>query len=226
MPSAKTIYRAMKGYTKPLSLIFIILLIDQLSKFWVKLNMTIGQDFSVIGNKVLIHFIENNGMAYGMEFGGEMGKLFLTLFRIIAVAGIGYGLHYMIQKKYHRGFIMTVALIFAGALGNIIDSTFYGIIFSESNFYEKAVLFPEGGGYAAIFHGKVVDMLYFPIIEGHFPTWFPIWSGEHFLFFRPVFNIADSAISVGVVLILLFQKRYFKEEHIEKQSLNSEVLED
>lgn len=216
----------MKAYTKPVLLIAIILLIDQISKFWVKLNMTIGQDFDIIGNKFLIHFIENNGMAYGMEFGGEFGKLFLTLFRIIAVAGIGYGLHYMVKNKYHRGFILNVALIFAGATGNIIDSTFYGLIFSESTFYQKALLFPDGGGYASLFHGKVVDMLYFPLIEGNFPEWFPLWGGEHFLFFRPVFNVADSAISVGVVLILLFQRRYFKEEHVEKESANSEVLED
>ncbi|GHE23665.1 lipoprotein signal peptidase [Sphingobacterium griseoflavum] len=216
----------MKGYTRPLLLIVIILLVDQLSKFWVKLHMTIGQDFKVIGNKFLIHFIENNGMAWGMEFGGEFGKLFLTLFRIIAVAGIGYGLYYMVKNKYHRGFILNVALIFAGALGNIIDSTFYGLIFSESTFYEKATLFPAGGGYSSLFHGKVVDMLYFPLIEGNFPSWFPIWGGEHFLFFRPVFNIADAAISVGVFLILIFQRRYFKEEHVEREYANSEILED
>lgn len=216
----------MKGYTKPLILISTVLLIDQVSKFWVKLNMTIGQDFKVIGNKFLIHFIENNGMAYGLEFGGEAGKLFLTLFRILAVIGIGYGLHYMIKNKYNRGFILNVALILAGALGNIIDSTFYGVIFSESTYYTKATLFPDGGGYSSLFHGKVVDMLYFPLIEGDFPNWFPIWGGEHFLFFRPVFNIADSAISIGVFLILIFQKRYFKEEHTETKSLNSEVIED
>ncbi|MGN0001995.1 MAG: lipoprotein signal peptidase [Sphingobacterium composti] len=216
----------MKGYTKPLILITIILLIDQISKFWVKLNMTIGQDFKIIGEKVMIHFIENPGMAYGMEFGGEYGKLFLTLFRIIAVCGIGYGLHYMIQNKYNRGFILNVALILAGAVGNIIDSVFYGIIFSESTYFEKAVLFPEAGGYASLFHGKVVDMLYFPLINGTFPTWFPIWGGEDFLFFRPVFNVADSAISVGVFLILIFQKRYFKEEHQEKETPHSEIRED
>ncbi|WDF68074.1 lipoprotein signal peptidase [Sphingobacterium oryzagri] len=216
----------MKAYTRPILLISIILLVDQISKFWVKLNMLIGQGFNVLGDKFQIHFIENNGMAYGMEFGGEFGKLFLTLFRIIAVAGIGYGLYYMVKNKYHRGFILNVALIFAGALGNILDSTFYGLLFSESTPFEKATLFPADGGYASIFHGKVVDMLYFPLIEGNFPDWFPIWGGEHFLFFRPVFNVADSAISVGVVLILLFQRRYFKEEHVEKESVNSEVLED
>src|SRR5690606_15904947 len=135
---------------------------------------------------------ENNGMAFGMEFGGEAGKLALSLFRILAVIGIGYGLHHLIQHKYHRGLILNVALIFAGALGNIIDSVFYGVIYN----YEK------------LFHGRVVDMFYFPIIQGHFPTWFPIWAGEDFVFFRPVFNIADSAISIGVIMILIFQKRY------------------
>lgn len=188
--------------------------------------MTIGQDFHVLGDKILIHFIENPGMAYGMEFGGEYGKLFLSIFRIIAVIGIGYGLYYMVKNKYHRGFILNVALIFAGALGNIIDCVFYGMIFSESDYYTKAELFPDAGGYASFLHGKVVDMLYFPLIEGNFPAWFPIWGGEHFLFFRPVFNVADSAISVGVVLILLFQKRYFKEETKEEESVNSEILEE
>lgn len=215
----------MKGYTKPITLITIILLVDQISKIWVKLNMTIGESFNVIGDKFLIHFIENPGMAYGMEFGGEYGKLFLSVFRIIAVCGIGYGLHYMIKNKYNRGFILNVALIFAGALGNILDSAFYGLMFSDSTPYEKATLFPEHG-YATFLHGYVVDMLYFPLMEGTFPTWFPVWGGEHFLFFRPVFNIADSAISVGVALILIFQKRYFKEEHKESDSVHDEVLED
>ena len=215
----------MKGYTRPITLIAIILLVDQISKIWVKLNMTIGQSFNVIGDKFLIHFIENPGMAYGMEFGGEYGKLFLSVFRIIAVCGIGYGLHYMIKHKYNRGFILNVALIFSGALGNILDSAFYGLFFSESTPFEKAVLFPEKG-YATFLHGYVVDMLYFPLIEGNFPSWFPIWGGEHFLFFRPVFNIADSAISVGVALILLFQKRYFKEEHKDSNNVHDEILED
>ena len=225
----------MKGYTRPITLITIILLLDQISKFWVKLNMTIGQDFKVLGDKFLIHFIENPGMAYGMEFGGEYGKLFLTVFRILAVGGIGYGLHYMIQNKFNRGFILNVALIFAGAVGNIIDSVFYGVIFDKGTAFAPEVNAWMGysgvakldfSGYSSLFHGCVVDMLYFPLIEGNFPDWFPIWGGEHFLFFRPVFNIADSAISVGVFLILIFQKRYFKEEHQEKETPHSEVLED
>ncbi len=216
----------MKGYTKPFILIISVLLIDQLSKLWIKLNMTLGQEYNILGDWFIIHFTENNGMAFGLEFGGEAGKLALSLFRIAAVIGIAYGLHYMIKHKYHRGFILNVALIFAGAMGNIIDSTFYGLIFSESTWFEKARIFPVEGGYSSLLHGKVVDMLYFPIIKGDFPTWFPIWGGEDFLFFRPVFNIADSAITVGVALILIYQKRYFKEEIVEPESYNSEIVED
>ncbi|WP_134089877.1 lipoprotein signal peptidase [Olivibacter sp. XZL3] len=216
----------MKGYTRPLSLILIVLFLDQVIKFWVKLHMTLGQEFKIIGNRVLIHFTENNGMAFGMEFGGESGKLALSIFRILAVIGIGYGLIYMIKRKYHRGLILCIALIFAGAVGNIIDSTFYGMIFSESTWYEKAILFPPGGGYSSVFHGKVVDMFYFPLLQGTFPSWFPLWPNEEFVFFRPVFNLADSAISVGVVIILIFQKRYFKEEIQEPASYHSEVIEE
>lgn len=211
----------MKTYIKPVGLILIVLLIDQISKIWIKLNMTLGQEFKIFGNWFIIHFTENNGMAFGMEFGGEFGKLALSLFRIIAVTLIGYGMHYMIKNKYHEGFILSVALIFAGALGNIIDSTFYGVMFSESSWFEKAVAFPEQGGYSSLFHGKVVDMLYFPILKGTYPEWFPIWGGQEFLFFRPVFNIADTAITLGVVFIILFQKRYFKEDKdLEKEELS------
>jgi signal peptidase II len=200
----------MKGYTKPLIIIFLVLLVDQLVKTWVKTHMYLGQEFNIIGKWCIIHFTENNGMAFGMEFGGEFGKLALSLFRIAAVAGIGYGLHYLIKHKYHRGLILNVALIFSGALGNIIDSVFYGKIY----------------GYEGWFHGRVVDMFYFPIAEGHFPTWLPIWGGEEFVFFRPVFNLADAAISVGVVLILIFQKNYFKEDVKDEVSINSEIVED
>lgn len=202
----------MKGITKPISLIVIVLLIDQLSKFWIKLNMTLGQEFKVFGDWFIIHFTENNGMAFGLEFGGDFGKLALSLFRIVAVVGIGYGIHYMVKHKYHEGFILCVALIFAGAMGNIIDSVFYGVIFSDSTWFTTAELFPADGGYSTLLHGKVVDMLYFPLIKGTFPSWIPFWGGDEFMFFRPVFNIADSAITVGVATILIFQKRYFKEE--------------
>ena len=200
----------MKGYSKPIILILLILIADQVLKTWIKTNMFIGQEFHIIKDFFIIHFTENNGMAFGMEFGGEAGKLALSLFRILAVGGIGYGLHYLIKHKYHRGFILCVSMIFAGALGNIIDSVFYGVIY----------------GYEKLFHGRVVDMFYFPILRGNFPDWFPVWAGEEFIFFRPVFNIADAAISVGVFIILLNQKVYFKEEIKEVPSPNSEVIED
>jgi signal peptidase II len=200
----------MKGFTKPLLIIFLVLLADQALKTWIKTNMYIGQEFKIIGNWFIIHFTENNGMAFGMEFGGEFGKLALSLFRIAAVGGIGYGLYHLIRHKYHRGLILNVALIFAGALGNILDSVFYGLIYK----------------YAGIFHGRVVDMFYFPILEGIFPAWVPIWGGEDYVFFRPVFNVADAAISVGVIIILVYQKRYFKEEVVEEIGPNNEIVED
>jgi len=200
----------MKGFTKPLILIFLVLLADQASKTWIKTNMYLGQEFKVLGDWFIIHFTENNGMAFGLEFGGEFGKLALSLFRIIAVGGIGYGLFYMIKRHYHRGLILNVALIFAGALGNIIDSVFYGVIYK----------------YESLFHGRVVDMLYFPIVKGTFPTWFPVWGGEPFEFFRPVFNLADAAISVGVITILIFQRTYFKEEVKDEIGINNESVED
>jgi signal peptidase II len=200
----------MKGYTKPLLIIFLVLIADQALKTWVKTNMSLGQEFKIIGNWFIIHFTENNGMAFGLEFGGEFGKLALSLFRVLAVAGIGYGLHYLIKRKYHRGLIVNVALIFAGAMGNIIDSVFYGVIYK----------------YAGFLHGQVVDMLYFPIISGHFPSWFPFWANERFEFFRPVFNLADAAISIGVISILIFQKRYFKEEVKDEIGINNESVED
>lgn len=205
---------------RPFIIIFLVLLIDQSLKFWIKTNMYLGQEFHIAGNWFIIHFTENNGMAFGLEFAGEYGKLFLSLFRIAAVAGIGYYLNYLVKTKAHGVLISGMAFIFAGALGNIIDSTFYGMIFSSSE-YQLAQLFPEGGGYATFLHGKVVDMLYFPIISGHFPDWLPVWGGDYFTFFRPVFNIADSSITIGVILILLFQSVIFKEQPKDEQSGDS-----
>ncbi|WP_411273087.1 lipoprotein signal peptidase [Daejeonella sp.] len=216
----------MKAYFKPFLAIVLILLVDQILKFWIKLNMALGQEFKILGDYAMIHFTENNGMAFGMEFGGEAGKLALTLFRIAAVCGIGYGVVYLIKKKYHRGLIMNLALIFAGAMGNIIDSTFYGLIFNESSYYEAAKFLPAEGGYSSLFHGKVVDMFYLPLLQGVYPAWFPFWAGEEFIFFRPVFNVADSAISIGVVMILIYQKRYFKEEKKEELYPHSEMIEE
>ncbi len=193
---------------KPLLIIFLILLIDQVIKIYIKTHFFLGQEIHVSGNWFIIHFTENNGMAYGMEFGGKFGKIFLSTFRIVAVAGIGYYLWSLTQKKEDKFFIVCISLIFAGAVGNIIDSAFYGVLFSDSN-YDVARFMPVEGGYSSVLHGKVVDMFYFPIIEGHFPSWFPFWGTEEFQFFRPVFNFADASISVGVALIVIFQKRFF-----------------
>jgi len=173
--------------------------------------MYLGQEFQVIGNWFIIHFTENNGMAFGLELAGQWGKLFLTLFRILAVGLIIWILHRLISIGANKGYISSISLILAGAIGNIIDSVFYGVVFNESTF-QKATLFPEGGGYSGMFYGKVVDMFYFPMIHGHFPNWFPIWGGEDFIFFRPVFNIADSAITIGIFLIILFYRKHFDME--------------
>ena len=196
--------------TKAITLILIILIADQVLKIWIKTHLVIGQEFSLFGSWGLIHFIENNGMAFGMEIGGKVGKFLLSIFRIVAIVGIGWFLNSLINKKAHFGLILSVSAILAGAMGNMIDSAFYGMIFSES-FFQPAIMFPPEGGYSSFLHGRVVDMFYFPIIDTHFPDWSPIKAGESFVFFRPVFNIADSAITCGVISILLFQKKMFKE---------------
>ncbi len=205
---------------KPLFLILAILFIDQVFKIWIKTNFLIGEEISLIGNWAKLHFIENEGMAFGMSFGGEFGKLALTLFRIIASVLIFIYLRKIIDKKESKLNIYSISLIFAGAVGNIIDSIFYGIVFSESTYFSIAEIFPSNGGYGTLLHGKVVDMFYFPIINTSFPTWMPFIGGEPFTFFNAIFNIADISISVGVGLLvislLFFQK---KEENIEKDNI-------
>ncbi|MBK7182622.1 MAG: lipoprotein signal peptidase [Bacteroidetes bacterium] len=211
---------------KPLIIIFLVLFIDQLIKIYIKTHFFLGQEVHVAGDWFIIHFTENNGMAYGMEFGGEFGKLFLSIFRTVAIAGIGWYMWSMTKKNEDKYFITCIALIFAGAVGNLIDSAFYGVLFSDSG-YDIARFMPEEGGYSSFLHGKVVDMFYFPIIEGHFPSWFPIWGSEEFVFFRPVFNFADAAISAGVILIIFNQKRFFgkKEEVIETSTTETSNTE-
>lgn len=192
--------------------IFVIalLVIDQVSKILVKTNMTLGQSINVIGDWFQIYFVENAGMAFGMSFGGVVGKFLLSFFRIV----LGVAMFLYIRKLLKRddvptGVIYGIAAIMCGAIGNIFDSLFYGLIFSESGFTQVATLFPEGGGYAGPFFGKVVDMLYFPIIDTTLPDWFPIWGGKPFLFFSAIFNFADSCITVGAFYLLIFQWRFF-----------------
>jgi len=205
----------MKGRNVAL-IIILVVLADQALKFYIKTNYAINEQHNLIGNWSRLLFVENEGMAYGMSFGGNFGKIILTLFRFGAVIfGVWY-LRNILHKKYHKGFIICAALIFSGALGNLIDSMFYGMIFEESTPMSVARAFH--GGYAGFLHGKVVDMLYFPFIrDAHFPNWVPVWGGEDFEFFRPIFNLADASISGGVITILLFQKRFFKQHDDEKK---------
>lgn len=199
---------------KAVIIILLVLLLDQALKFFVKTTMYLGESHSIFGNWFFIHFTENEGMAFGMKLGGSFGKLFLSLFRIIAISIIGWWLYRVIQQKGNTLLIVSISLIMAGAIGNILDSMFYGLIFNDPAgicVNQVAVLFPKEGGYAAFLHGKVVDMLYFPIIQTHFPSWFPVYGGEEFEFFRPILNIADSSITIGVLILILFQKKLFQQ---------------
>jgi signal peptidase II len=184
--------------------------------------MTLGQEIPLLGNWFILHFTENEGMAFGITFGGATGKLLLSIFRIIAVILIGIYIYRLRQKSPHPGLIVSFSLIMAGALGNIIDSAFYGIIFSASSYHTVATIFPPEGGYNSFLHGKVVDMLYFPVIDTRLPEWFPVWGGEPFQFFRPVFNIADSSITTGVFMLLIFQKKFFEKHEEAKEEKESD----
>jgi signal peptidase II len=195
-------------------LIALIIIADQALKVWIKTSFGYGPVLDVLGQKWFkLYFIENRGMAWGWEFGGEWGKMILTLFRLGAVIFGTWYLARIVKHGYHKGFIICAALIYAGALGNLIDSMFYGMIFSGSDYGVIATIFPKSGGYAGFLHGRVVDMLYFPIIRSTYPNWVPFVGGKDFEFFSPIFNIADASISVGVITLLLFQKRFFRRHH-------------
>lgn len=200
----------MKKFTLPLIILLLVLSFDQVLKIYVKTNLYLGEEFDVLGKWFRIHFIENNGMAFGLEIAGDYGKVILSLFRIIACIAIIWYLNDLIKKGAPTGLVISITFILAGAIGNIIDSAFYGMFFSDSYHYEVAKTFPPEGGYAKFLYGRVVDMLYFPIIDTYLPDWFPFWPNRHVIFFRPVFNIADASITSGVASILIFHRGYFK----------------
>ena len=204
----------MKKSLKVVLIVIGVLIIDQWLKIWIKTNLAYGEEIQLLGQKwALIHFVENEGMAFGITLGGDYGKLALSLFRIAAVCFLFYYLRLLLRSKVAFGLIASFSLILAGAIGNILDSAFYGLIFSETPYHGGvATLFPQDGGYAGFLHGKVVDMFYFPMYEGFFPDWVPLWGGEHFQFFRPVFNVADTAITVGVLSLLIFFRSFFSSQ--------------
>ncbi|HXR85147.1 MAG TPA: lipoprotein signal peptidase [Hanamia sp.] len=207
-------------------IIALIVIADQVVKIFIKTHYHAGESHRVLGHWFQFYFIENEGMAYGWKLGGELGKMALTLFRLAAVIFGVFYINKIIAKKYKRGFIICVALIFAGALGNLLDSMFYGLIFERSSILNENVahIFPAHG-YAGFLHGNVVDMLYFPIIDTQFPSWFPIWGGQDFVFFSPIFNLADASISIGIITIFIFQKSFFKSNSPEvKKEMEAEAI--
>lgn len=199
-------------------IILSVLIIDQIIKVIVKTNMYWHESIRIT-DWFYIYFTENNGMAFGMEI---FGKLFLTTFRIIAVALIGWYIYRIVKRNFKTGYIACVSLILAGALGNIIDSVFYGVFFNESTRSQLATFMPEGGGYSTWFYGKVVDMFYFPIIETNWPSWMPFVGGEHFIFFSPIFNFADAAISCGIIALLIFYSKYLNEAYHDAEMKHDE----
>lgn len=209
IPSIHVTKDLLRRMRMPVAIVLLILLADQVLKIWVKTHMQIGESIPMLGDWFKIYFVENEGMAFGMAFGGKVGKIILTLFRIVASVGITWAIFYLVQNKARKLTIISVSLILAGALGNIIDSCFYGLIFNDS-YYQVAEFMPESGGYAPFFQGRVVDMFYFPIIDTILPNWLPLVGGKHFTFFDAIFNIADCAITIGVALLLIDQIAFEK----------------
>lgn len=207
-----------KQYTIIIILMTAILIIDQVVKILVKTNMHIGEEIPLIGNWCLIHFVENEGFAFGMAFGGNIGKIILSVFRFIASAGVLWYLLHIIKKGARTSLVICLSLIFVGAVGNLIDSCFYGLIFNES-YYNVAQLFPAEGGYAPFLRGRVVDMFYFPIIDSTWPSWVPFCGGKPFVFFNAIFNIADAAISIGAVWLIIDQLIFSNSQQTKNEEL-------
>ena len=195
---------------KSILLIFLVLVVDQVLKIWIKTHLIPGEEIVVFKNWFILHFIENNGMAFGMEFGSLIGKYLLSIFRLVAIGALIWYLMKLMKEEVPFGLIACFSLILAGAIGNMIDGAFYGMIFNHPA-GEVAMIFPAKGGYSSFLQGRVVDMFYFPMIETHYPAWFPVWGGQEFIFFRDIFNVADSAVSIGIFSIFIFHRHHFGE---------------
>ena len=193
---------------KVISTALSLVIADQILKFWIKTNMFLGQEFKIF-DWFIIHFTENNGMAFGLEFGGDAGKIILSLFRIVVVLWGIYYVNELSKRALPNGVLVSLGLVIGGAIGNIIDGVFYGVLFNDS-YNQIAEFLPATGGYESLLKGRVVDMFYFPLINTHLPDWLPVFANKHFIFFRPVFNLADAGISVGMILLILFYRKHFR----------------